>query len=131
MIKSIKLIAGDSYTYDSSKVTISPFIVDPWSFLNGINCFIGAEGNLISEAVARGIPTLSLLLDTINNKNHHLVELGILHTATRDPLDKNAMITWLSNLQSLSDVNCKIIKKINQGIASALPRKIVYLDQLS
>ncbi len=131
IVKNIKLITGENYTYDSSKITTSPFIVDPWSFLNGINCFIGAEGNLISEALSRGIPTLSLLLDTTNNKNYHLSELGILNTAARNPLDKNAIVKWLSDLQNLSDVNRKIIKNINQGTASALPRQILYLDQLS
>jgi len=59
-------------------------VESPWNFLKGINVFIGGDGVMLAEAIAQGLPAISLSRPGGNAKNAGLVESGALRVIARD-----------------------------------------------
>lgn len=56
----------------------------PWEFLQGINLFIGGDGVMLAEAIAQGLPAISISMQTGKAKNGGLVNSGALRVIARD-----------------------------------------------
>ena len=63
------------------------FAIDPWAFLAGTNVFVAGDGVMVSEAVARAIPTFSVTSRERLHKNAALVEAGVIEPILVEELD--------------------------------------------
>ena len=73
----------------------------PWDFLDGINVFIGGDGVMLAEAIAQGLPTISLSTPGGNAKNVALVESGALRMIARDARMSSELAAVLSDRAAL------------------------------
>lgn len=62
----------------SSKLHHTRFTDNPWGFFEGINVFVGGDGLMIGEAVARALPTFSVTTRNRKQKNRALLEAGAI-----------------------------------------------------
>ena len=63
------------------------FTDDPWHFLQGSNVFIGGDGVMVSEAVARALPTFSVTTRRRLEKNRALIEAGAIEPVLSEEFD--------------------------------------------
>lgn len=82
------------------------FAVDPWHFLEGSNVFVGGDGVMVSEAVARALPTFSVTTRTRLEKNRALTAGGAIEPVLSEELDCQRLrhrITDRDRLQQLHE----------------------------
>ncbi|MDX1590243.1 MAG: hypothetical protein R3296_15040 [Oleiphilaceae bacterium] len=89
----------------STEIHQARYHEDPWSYFSDINVFIGGDGLLISEAIAQGIPTLSLTTEDHYFKNQHLNDSGHLKCFFREALDYWSLQQLLANRHSLEEMH--------------------------
>ncbi|WP_143592434.1 hypothetical protein [Thioalkalivibrio versutus] len=70
---------------------------EPWRYFQHINIFVGGDGVMLSEAVAQGIPALSLTTPALSYKNHALMDGGALRNISRSPFESRKLIRILSD----------------------------------
>lgn len=63
------------------------FTDDPWRFLAGSNVFVGGDGVMVGEAVARALPTFSVTTHSRLGKNRGLIEAGAIEVVLSESLD--------------------------------------------
>lgn len=63
------------------------FAVDPWHFLAGSNVFVGGDGVMVSEAVARALPTFSITTRGRLDKNRALFAAGAIEPVLLENLN--------------------------------------------
>ncbi len=103
----------------------SGFVNNPWEYMQPINFFVGGEGVMISESVARGIPAVSLLLNRKTNKNRNLIESGAVKIIDREPLDVKALSRLLSDSSALETMHQQAMKFALLRKQNSLPNKIL------
>jgi len=97
----------------------------PWDFFRGINVFVGGDGVMLSEAIAQGIPSISLTTNDRIQKNRSLVEAGVLRPILRKPFNGKALTCLLSNYFMLSEMHVAA-KHMNGSLrAQALSSQII------
>ena len=84
MIADIDVSAVDPY---GARLRHTNFAIDPWAFLAGTNVFVAGDGVMVSEAVARAIPTFSVTSRERLQKNAALVEAGVIEPILVEDLD--------------------------------------------
>ena len=83
-IGDIALPVGEG---ERTRLRHTRFTDDPWHFLEGSNVFVGGDGVMVSEAVARALPTFSVTTRTRLEKNRALVEAGAIEPVLSEDLD--------------------------------------------
>lgn len=73
----------------------------PWDFFEGINLFIGGDGVMLAEAIAQGMPAISLSTPAGSTKNVALQESGALRVIARDAQMLRELAALLSDRGSL------------------------------
>ena len=63
------------------------FAADPWRFLEESNVFIGGDGVMVGEAVARALPTFSVTTRARLEKNRTFIDAGAIEPVLSDNLD--------------------------------------------
>lgn len=91
-----------------------PFCVEPWRFFDGINVFVGGDGIMLSEAIAQGIPSVSLTSNDRIAKNRSLIESGALRTLLRSPFNKESLTRLLRDRYAISGMHYAA-KRLNGG----------------
>lgn len=77
---------------------------NPWAFLAAINVFVGGDGVMIGEAVARGLPVFSITDALGTVKNATLVEAGIVCPVRRDLGEIQALAKLVTRLEILKEL---------------------------
>lgn len=60
---------------------------DPWGFLAGVNVFVGGDGLMVNEAVARALPTFSVTTNERLGKNRALLRAGAIEPVLMDSFE--------------------------------------------
>ena len=101
-VTEIRVIHPDknSVSQGSDIIRHRTFSVDPWSFLAPINVFVGGSGVMIAEAVAQGLPCLSVTPREGMTKNPSLVDSGCIEECVHEnaPQRLATMLTDRSKL---------------------------------
>lgn len=97
----------------------------PWGFLGEANVFLGGEGVMIAEALAQGIPVLSLSHSSQNVRNKPLVDTGAVEILPRDPFDPQRIINLLSTRERLLEMHRAALRTANLDHPHALVRTVV------
>ncbi|MDI9244974.1 hypothetical protein [Marinobacter sp. CHS3-4] len=100
------------------------FSDEPWSFFADINVFVGGDGLLISEAVAQGIPAISLTTRDKLFKNGTLISQGCLAYFLRDSFFYPSVIQLVSDRQTLAKMHEKALENPLPDGASLLAHSI-------
>ena len=96
----------------------------PWDFLRGINLFIGGDGVMIAEAIAQGLPTISLSMPTGNAKNVGLIESGVLRVIERNAFMLTALSALLNDRGALVAMHRAALKLNGAARATRLAQDI-------
>lgn len=80
--------------------------LDPWAFLATIDVFVGGDGVMIGEAVARGLPVFSITDALGTLKNATLVEAGVVYPVRRDLGETQALAKLMTRLDILKELRC-------------------------
>lgn len=127
-LKELRLISNTRPSLsdnDAISFAWSGFVENPWDFLQSINIFVGGEGVMLSESVARGIPAISLKLKSKANKNKSLVDSGAVKVIDRDPLDITTLLSLLSDVSVLEEMHQQAMKAATERQQNNLPNKIL------
>lgn len=68
----------------SSKLHHTRFTDNPWGFFKDINVFVGGDGVMIGEAVARALPTFSVTTRNRKVKNCALIKAGAIEAVIEE-----------------------------------------------
>lgn len=68
----------------SSKLHHTRFTDNPWGFFKDINVFVGGDGVMIGEAVARALPTFSVTTRNRKEKNRALIQSGAVEAVIEE-----------------------------------------------
>ncbi|WP_156524463.1 hypothetical protein [Halomonas sp. G11] len=68
----------------------------PWEFFSKINFFIGGDGVMLAEAIARGIPAISLTTLERKAKNQALADSGALKAILHETIDVKSIFKLFS-----------------------------------
>lgn len=103
------------------KLTQKSFAPKPWDFLKGINVFVGSTGVMLAESIARGLPTFSVSDQKGLEKNHSLINEGLLRAVSLEgPIDDlSDMITSVPLLGELHE-RCAGLNITSMSFALAL-----------
>ncbi|MBD2422484.1 hypothetical protein [Cyanobium sp. FACHB-13342] len=82
----------------------------PWDLLQGINVFVGGDGVMLAEAIAQGLPTISLSTPSGNAKNIGLVKSGALRIIERHIYMQYALSTLLDDREELEAMHSAALK---------------------
>jgi len=99
----------------------------PWEFFKNINIFIGGDGVMISEAIAQGIPSVSLTSPERTSKNHWLIKSGALQVLLRNPFDASKLTKILSDKKGLEKMHDAAVKIEGPKRAEKLPQDVFHL----
>lgn len=77
------------------------FSDDPWLLFQACNVFVGGDGLMISEAVARAFPTFSLTTRHGMAKNHSLIRAGAIEPVLLEDIDCESLQQRLTNRDRL------------------------------
>ena len=75
---------------------------DPWDFFSDCGVFVGGDGLMVSEAVARGVPAFSLSVGAASKKNELLVSEGAIIPFTWADVDSGALAKMLVDSRLLA-----------------------------
>jgi hypothetical protein len=106
------------------------FSENPWHDLASINVFVGGDGVMIAEAVAQGLPCLSVISPGAGEKNWGLAEAGCVEVCQRDNAPM-ALTALLSDPERLSSMHRAALAQTARQDAGALARAIAQLAQNS
>ena len=96
----------------------------PWDFLRGINLFIGGHGVMLAEAIAQGLPAISLSTRTGDAKNSVLQESGALRVIARDARMLLELKTILNDRIKLEEMHRASLNLDGAGRATCLAQDI-------
>lgn len=128
MIGDISLARFESY---GPRLRHTRFTNDPWLFLEGINVFVGGDGLMVGEAVARAIPTFSLTTRTRLEKNAELIRVGVVEPVLSECLDCDEFrqrVTDPELIQRLFDA-CRSCYKTSDSHALARAIERIFDDR--
>jgi hypothetical protein len=77
------------------------FTTSPWSYFSRINLFVGGHGVMVAEAIAQGIPTISVGPPECTGKNEFLAETGALVAVDDDFATNPTLVEVLSDPKQL------------------------------
>lgn len=104
-VKALYVIHPESPTRNGSdrRVFHRTFCDDPWEFLAHINVFVGGDGVMVGEAVAQGLPCLSIARPETPHKNRWLVDAGCIDVCFEDmaPSALSALLSDRGRLESM------------------------------
>ena len=104
-VNEVRVIHPEAPRVEQAQKTIlhRAFCHDPWSFLSSVNVFVGGDGVMIAEAVAQGLPCLSVNRPESPNKNQFLADVGCIRVCTYDeaPGAVAAMVSDRSGLAAM------------------------------
>ena len=83
-IGDIALPVGED---EHARLRHTSFTDDPWRFLAGCNVFVGGDGVMVSEAVARALPTFSVTTRARLEKNRALLDAGAIEPVLSEEFD--------------------------------------------
>jgi hypothetical protein len=104
------------------------FCNDPWGFLASVNVFVGGDGVMIAEAVAQGLPCLSITRPGAPTKNRGLVDAGCIEVCHRDAAP-TALTALLSNRARLAGMHRSALEQGAGRDADALACALAQLAQ--
>ncbi|MBK1634228.1 hypothetical protein CKO19_00565 [Rhodovulum adriaticum] len=81
------------------------FSNDAWDFFAGCNVFVGGDGLMIAEAVAQGLPCLSITRPEALFKNRAFIEAGCIECCFHGDMPETALAAWLSNRPGLAEMH--------------------------
>ena len=79
-------------------------VAQPWEFLSNCTVFIGGDGVMVGEAVARGIPTFSLSRDENGSKNQGLAAKGALVQIAWADVESGILAAMLEDRELLNQL---------------------------
>jgi spore coat polysaccharide biosynthesis predicted glycosyltransferase SpsG len=106
------------------KISVIAHTDRPWNFMSSVNVFIGGEGVMLSEAIAQGIPTISLGNKGFKCKSEKLEDSGALKMLSKNPIDELELIKILSDNNCLHDMHISAINAMNSNMPDSLINEI-------
>ena len=103
------------------------FCEDPWAFLAPINVFIGGDGVMIAEAVAQGLPCLSITRPDLVAKNRTFIDAGCVDYCYFDDAPVATLTAFLSDRERLTSMHRAAIETGAGQTAGALADEIAHL----
>lgn len=97
---------------------------NPWDFLTGINLFIGGDGVMLAEAIAQGLPTISLSTPRRKAKNLWLEKSGALRVIARDAKMLREIEHLLKDRAALEEMHSAALKLDGPGRVTRLAQDI-------
>jgi hypothetical protein len=92
----------------------------PWDFFDGINLFIGGEGVMLAEAIAQGLPTISLSSEVGMAKNSSLHDIGALKIIKRNDQMLFSLAAFLNDRPSIETLHLAALQLEGAANASRL-----------
>lgn len=111
-------------TSASAAVIHAPHRSNPWHFLDSANVFVGGDGLMLYEAVARGLPTFSFSRTEHAFKNGALVEAGCAKLLSPDKRGIDSLVSELENLQHLKSMCRNACNAFPPGSVDALTHQV-------
>ena len=96
----------------------------PWDFLKGINLFIGGDGVMLAEAIAQGLPTISLSTLRHKSKNLCLEASGALRVIARDAKMVREINHLVNDRAALEEMHSAALKLDGSGRVTRLAQDI-------
>lgn len=104
------------------------FCNDLWAFFSPVNVFITGDGVMVAEAVAQGLPCMSITRPGAPEKNRGLVGAGCVAVENIDDAP-SAMASLLQDRARLTEMHRAAVAQSAGQDAKALARAILHLVQ--
>jgi hypothetical protein len=96
----------------------------PWSFLEGINVFVGGDGVMVAEAVSRYLPTFSVTSRNRMEKNRLFFESETMDSVILDDFVCESLQQQVTNRERLTRLHYAARKFVRPGADRALATAI-------